>query len=516
MPTRGISIRWLLLGANILALTLPIAAFLGLRIYHTYLLRQTERQLISQSVLIGELWRNSMVDKGLLLPTIEIRPPGEESKPYRPIQPRIDLTSQILPPQPDAADCTVMPDQRFLEAAKSIVPTLKRSQVFNLSAVRLLHIDGCVIGSTRSETYKTLATLPEVKEALNGRYHAVARQRFTDSPLPSLDDIRRRGRYRVFSAVPIFANGKVIGVVRTSRTSLSASRSLWFNRRGLVVSAIASAIFLLVVTLLFARAITRPLRKLRDQAKSIVDGNSFELRNDDSWSPSEFRALSESLTAMTKKLQEKAEYTANYAADVTHELKAPITSIRGASELLIEASNMSKEQQNRFLNNIHADALRMEELVNRLLLLARLENRSAPSSVESIDVIPFFAQILSSYQDKVALIYDNPPKTITIDPLHLSSIITNLVENALEKERIGPVQVVVEQLDGKLFFKVTDFGAAIPKNHQEQIFNRFFTTKKDKGGTGLGLTLTKAIVDQYNGQISFESHEICTSFWVII
>ena len=490
-PSRGISIRWLLLGANVLALALPTAALLGLRIYHTYLLRQTERQLIAQSVLIGELWRNALVENALIPAEADLRPPEREDAKFVFIRPQIDLSNKILPPQPDPQTCTETSDPKLIAVAKSLVPTLKRAQIFNLSAVRLLDTYGCVIGTTHSEAGLTLANLPEVQQALQGQYGAVVRQRISNSPLPSLTDISRRGRYRVFSALPIYSNGQVIGVVRTSRTSLSASRSLWLNRRGLVISASASGFVVLIVSLLFARAITNPLGRLKEQAKAVVEGKQMLPLQDASWSPAEFRDLSESLTVMTQKLQHRAEYTANYAADVTHELKAPITSIRGAAELLIETSDMTDAQRSRFLNNIMSDALRMETLVNRLLQLARLENQDYPETLESIELNSFMESMLSKYPN-VILKNNQKPQYIHIDPLHLSSVVTNLVENAVEKESSKDVSVEISTNNNKVKLIVTDYGSPIPKSHQNEIFSRFFTTKKDQGGTGTRLDANKS------------------------
>ncbi|MBX2812927.1 MAG: GHKL domain-containing protein [Myxococcales bacterium] len=513
---RSVAIRWLLLGTNLLALTLPLGVVIGLRIYDTYLLRQTERQLIAQSVLIGELWRNAMVEEGLLFPGKELRPQGTEHKAFVPIEPRIGMSSQVWPPQPQPTRCTTASNPRFLAVAQRVVPTLKRSQIFTLSAVRLLDPNGCVVGTTRSEEGYFLGELPEVSEAKRGKYRAVVRQRISDQKILPWEDIRRRGRYRVFCALPIYSGGQVFGIVRLSRTSLSASRSLWLNRRGLVISATLSLVAVLLITLLFAQAITRPLSRLRKEAEAIVAGRQSVPLKDHAWSPTEFQLLSDSLTAMTQKLQERATYIADYAADLTHELKAPITAIRGAAELLMDTPQMADSRRTRFLNNIHTDVLRMDELVNRLLQLARLENQRIQDVVVAVEVVPFFSELLSSYAPRIQLCLNDPPDLIELDPLHLTSVVTNLVENALEKPSKEAVQVKLAQEDGRLRCTVIDRGPPIPEAHQNSIFERFFTTKKDEGGTGLGLTLTKAIVDHYGGKIWFETDENQTSFTVVV
>ena len=119
-------------------------------------------------------------------------------------------------------------------AGEAVEPLLRRAQVFNLSAARVLDARGCVVATSRGDAGQSLAGLPEVASALGGRYSAVARQRLSDEPLPPISDVRSRGAIRVFTALPVFSEGKVVAVVRMSRTSLDALTSLWHSRRGLL------------------------------------------------------------------------------------------------------------------------------------------------------------------------------------------------------------------------------------------------------------------------------------------
>lgn len=514
MNPRGLSIRWLLLGANAIALTLPVLAFFGLRVYDTYLLRQTERQLIAQAVMAGELWREALAEKRPGLLAQSFRPPNDREARFVPIAPRIDLGAKRYPPQPVPAACAHLAASDIQEAAKQVLPLLKRAQVFNLSAIRLIDSEGCVVASTGAEEGLSLQLLPEVRRALAGRYSAVTRMRISDEPTPPLVDIRRRGNIRVFSALPVFAGDEVIGVVRISRTSLSAMRSLWLNRRGLMTAALSCGMVLVLLTLLFTKAITRPLRRLQADAKAIAEGATTSGFTQKAWTPVEFKALAKSLAAMTEKLRERAEYTSAYAANVTHELKTPITAIRGAAELLRDdLEKMQPEQRQRFLNNIEADARRMERLVNRLLDLTRIENAVVSRPDDTIDVRAFLEQLQSRNPDRVTL------KLSALEPLvmnadRFASVITNLVDNALEKSPSTRVEIAATHTDGRLLLKVSDDGPTIPPEHLPQIFERFFTTKGDEGGTGLGLALVKAIAEARGGKASVTSGEGRTEFSV--
>jgi signal transduction histidine kinase len=503
-------------GANTLVLSLPIVAFFGLRIYDTYLLRQTERQLIAQAVFVAEAWREALAQWHGPDALTEFRPPGRAGSSFVPVQPIIDLGTRILPPQPKALPCAEEVQNDTVEAARVIEPLLKRAQVFTLSAIRILDTRGCVIATTRAEKGKSLKHLPEVGRALGGHYSAVMRRRISDEPTPPLIDVRRRGKVRVFAALPVFCQGEVIGVVRLSRTSLSALRSLWLNRRGLLMGAVICGVVVILASLLFASAITRPLHRLQADARAIVEGRRSRSFAQRAWTPLEFKALAESLTTMTEKLRERAEYTSAYAANVTHELKTPITSIRGAAELLRDGmSTMSVEQSQRFLSNIEADAVRMERLVTQLLQLARIENATEAESGE-IEVESFFEGLIARYPSRVSLSSVNPPRTISMNADHLISAVTNLIDNALEQDPDSKVEIGISAKAQHLVVSVTDNGPGIPKAHLQRVFERFFTTKGDQGGTGLGLSMVKAIVEARGGSITVKSQSGDTAFTLVL
>ncbi len=519
MITRGLSVRWYLLFANGAALFLPLFAFFTLRIYDSYLLRQTERQLIAQGVVLGESFRSVWLkNAGFLDADAQpMRPPGRSGDKYTPYEPLIDLRTPIQSPQPDMPLCTAPSSKRIKKAAEEITPILKRSQVFNLTAIRILDAKGCVVASTGSELGHNLSSLSEVKQALQGRYGSEPRLRISDEPTPPLADLRRRGKVRIFSAVPVLHDGQVTAVIRLSRTSLSAVKSLFFYRKGLFWVAALSLASLLVISLLFSHAISKPLTRLTEGAEAFGRGTQKHLAPFKAGGPKEFQTLAAALERMTACLQEHAEYTRKYAADVSHELKTPITAIRGAAELLKhDGDAMSPEQRRRFLTNIERDALRMEALVSRLLTLARIEmpeHQNAPKRVESM---PFFSQLAKRYPDRVDFSFQDPPQTLDIDPEHLLSAVTNLIENALEHGGPGHVSVRVGQTEGRLEVLVENSGPPISEANQKHIFERFFTTRRDEGGTGLGLAIVHAIVESQHGRIDFESNPNITRFCMVL
>jgi signal transduction histidine kinase len=511
------SIRALLLGANAALVVLPLLALAGLRIYDVFLLRQTERQLLAESAVVAEAFRDAFRREAGISGD-EHRPPGQQRDAYAPVEPILDLGLRVLPAQTaalrNAPEGASTPARR---AGAAIEPLLRRAQTFNLSALRVLDAQGCVVATTRSEAGLCMEALPEVASALRGRYAAVARERISDEPAPPFGDVRRRGTVRVFTALPVFSDGRVIAVVRASRTGLDALSALWTNRRGLVLGALALGLLTAAVSLVFSVAIARPLRKLTSAARAVAQGEPAERLTTAGFAPAEVAVLGSVLQQMTDRLRERAAYVADFATHASHELKTPITAIRGAAELLQQSwQEMDAAQRQRFLANVIDDAERMERLVRRLLELAQIE--SAPlDGATPLEVRPLLARILERYGDAVRLtVGEKTPSMVAIAEPHLHSVLTNLVENALRHGGGQRVEVTSSDEAGRLRIAVRDRGPGISEAHRSRLFQRFFTTERERGGTGLGLAIVKAIADAGGGRVEVESGAEGSTFTVVL
>ena len=514
MTRKGPSIALLLLGVNVFVLLLPLAAITLYRVYDIYLLRQTERQLIAQSVVVGEAYREAWWSETGLVAD-EPRPPGTAANKFVPIEPLIDIGTEIGPHEellhlPEVPD-TDSPERR---AGARLQGMLARAQVFNLSGVRVLDPQGCVVATSGGEQGRCLTPLAEVQLAIAGQYAAKARYRMPARPLPPLGGIQRRGQLRVFTALPIFSNGQVIGIVTASRTGLDALSSLWHIRRALLWSVLLGVLVLVIVSAVFARAIARPMQSITQKAQSIARGGAVENFVVRGFTPKEVRALSEALDVMTRRLRSQAEYVSEFATTVSHELKTPIAAIRGAAELLLDWDAMDASQRERFLRNIDQDAERMQRLVTRLLELARVESAAAlPSG--PVAVLGVVRRVLARYGQRVELVLDNPPETIEIAEEHLEVALTNLVDNAL-RHSDERVTVAVGSDASRLRIVVSDRGGGISPANQKRIYDRFFTTERERGGTGLGLPIVAAIAKGRSGSVDFTTSDAGTVFRLIL
>ena len=515
---RDWSIRWLLLGVSAAVFVLPGLSLFALRSYTGYLVRRTEEQLLGQAVLIAETFRDSWRRQSGSVGSDGAHEPTAESR-YAPIALLAEHVRELSPSEP--ASLPMLPaEQRTTPAYRAghdVEPLLRRSQVYNLSAVRVLDRAGCVVATTRGDVDRCMSALPEVRGALAGRYTAVIRPRVSDEPPPPLESLSRRGDQRLFIALPVVERGELIGVVRLSRTAESGLEWVWKNRLPLLGGVALVVTAALFMSLVCAGLIARPLERMALAASKLSTSGSIWPVDVVRRAPRELAALGAALEVMTERLAARAKYIAEFTANVSHELKAPLTSIRGAAELLHEQwRDMDEAQRERFLANIQADAERTELLVRGLLHLARIENPAELPEVAPLTLGELARALAERYPDGVRISVSDEALTVSIFPEHVDSALGNLIDNALRYRRNEPVEVSLAARDGRLIIEVADDGPGISPANLPKVFDRFFTTERDRGGTGLGLAIVHAIAEARGGSASCESSPDGTRFRVVL
>ena len=205
-----------------------------------------------------------------------------------------------------------------------------------------------------------------------------------------------------------------------------------------------------------------------------------------------------------------------FVADVSHELKTPITSIMGYSETLLE-SEYDKEIQDKFLNVIATEARRMDKLVKDLLTLSRYDNEKNSTKKEAFDL----GDLVKRAQDKLAIeaikknqnvscfvTADVPP--VYADKYDIERVVLNILSNSIKytKEE-GEIKIYVGFVHNDAYIKIIDNGIGIPEEDLSRIFERFYRVDKartrEMGGSGLGLSIAKEILDKNGGNIDIKS-----------
>ena len=215
----------------------------------------------------------------------------------------------------------------------------------------------------------------------------------------------------------------------------------------------------------------------------------------------------------TKKLERmRTEFVSN----VTHELKTPITSIRGFIETLRNGAMEDKEVAARFLDIIDIEAARLHDLIEDTLQLSEIETKQEDSDIgtfrlkEAADEVFAILQPFAEEKEVTLSYHGDENLTIDANKNRIKQLLMNLVDNGIKYNKPqGTVEVAAYREKGRIVITVTDTGIGIPEEHLPRIFERFYrvdqSRTRDTGGTGLGLSIVKHIVKLYHGDISVKS-----------
>jgi two-component system sensor histidine kinase ChvG len=393
-------------------------------------------------------------------------------------------------------------------APEDVAKTLQRLRGRE-TRIRVIDRDRAVLGDTGLGSGALPANLPsevldgkEIRAALAGRDGRAVRM------APGARSATRT------AATPVFRGGQVVGVVVVSQDDESVREDVRaIRRRILEVGMIALAVSLLV-SLLAAATIARPLGRLRDEAEAIVDrkgrlkGAFRALERAD-----EIGDLARSLEELTRRLEEHVRGLETFASDVAHELKNPLASIRTAAEMLSEVQSPSERR--RFLTVVLDEVARMESQLSELAEITRIDARLEGEAQEPVPINGLLERIAERFRmregGRVPFALDMPEEIITVhgSPSRLTQVFENILDNAASFSPDGGCVHVRLSLsgDGGATVAVRDEGAGIPAAHQARIFERFFSyrpegVKSDRPHAGLGLAIVKAIVEGYGGRVT--------------
>lgn len=200
-----------------------------------------------------------------------------------------------------------------------------------------------------------------------------------------------------------------------------------------------------------------------------------------------------------------------FAADIAHELRNPFMSIRNAITLL-QNQSLNKKEQGRLWKYIIVESNRIEKLIKDFLTYSK----DTKLEIKEVSLKNLLQEVINSvkfhpsYKDEIKIILKCVDITVNVDPEKFKSVILNLVDNSLKAVGKNGIIIIRGKKNNKTIIEVEDNGEGIPKNLQKNIFQPFFTTRKE--GAGFGLAIVKKIVDLHNGKLSFKSKKGRTVF----
>ena len=325
-----------------------------------------------------------------------------------------------------------------------------------------------------------------------------------------------------YVAVRVDQGDRTLGVVRFALSLSRVQPEIRIIYRVVLFGTIAAVIIALIVAYFVSRSITLPIRQVKETAQQIAKGDFG--RRVRIKSKGELGELAESLNTMADELQQKMEnlkrldrVRTDFVANVSHELKTPLTLIKGYIETLQNKAINDKEKLRKFISIIKEHSDRLGYIIDDLLSLSELElsrdcvNRTEFDLKEVIDEISLgFEQALAEKNQSLTMSTQGNDFGIQADRNKIEQVFANLIDNAVKyTKESGQIEISLYEQDQMVCVTVQDNGIGIPKEHRDRVFERFYRVDKARsrelGGTGLGLSIVKHIVLAHNGKIAIES-----------
>jgi two-component system sensor histidine kinase CreC len=486
---------------------LPLVGLFFFRLYDNQLIHQTQAELIAQSRVLAAVYAREVEARlaaGITLGA-EIPPEARRDREDQltPIRPALDLAAgrDLLRRRPDALPANVPASPAYVEIGTRLMPIILETQKVTLAGFRILDSRGVVIAG-REEVGQSLAHISEVATAMQGRYRAVLRIRKPDKPPPPIYSISRGVGVHVFSAMPVIVNNRVAGVVYTSRTPSNIFDHFYQERRKFILAGLTVVLATILIGLIFSRTITRPMRELVDRARRIGRGDREAFQPLAHYGTREFAQLSDRFLDMAEQLSRRSDYIATFSSHLTHELKSPLTSIKGAAELLLDSlqsksDNLTRMEQINFISNILSDTGRLEAMTQRLRELARAE--TVPQNEQS-ELSQVIGGLKSRFPTRAIQATGCLDRSIGMSSEKALIVLSHLTDNAIRHNaRSVHLEAVAEPASVRV--TVSNDGDPISEPNREKIFDAFFTTRRDTGGTGMGLSIVSAVMTSHGGSI---------------
>ena len=343
---------------------------------------------------------------------------------------------------------------------------------------------------------------PEVREALGPAGHA---ERCDHSTLGNLEICDAA------AAVPLPGGG--VAVVHAQGSSRRALDTLYASRRQLLKLTGFVLVLAIVLWVWMGRQMVRPVEALRDEllarARAAAPRADLRVARRD-----EIGDVAEAFNVLMTALAERGRANEAFVADLAHELKNPVASARACAERLASDVPLDDERRRRLADALGTSAARLDVLITQFLELARAEGGLPDEEREEVDLGELargLARSMGAVGEGKVAVDVTAPDAATGEPVRVravssrvESVLRNLLDNALSfaRTRVG---ISVGRAGDTAEVVVTDDGPGIPVADLPRVFERFFTTRGDRRGTGLGLALARAVVEAHGGTIRAES-----------
>lgn len=354
--------------------------------------------------------------------------------------------------------------------------------------------------SLQQDTGKDFRAWNDINRTLSGQYGARTSRSDPDDPDTAI----------MYVAAPIFQDGQIAGAVSVGKPVASQQELVATAKQKLIPLGLATIfgfLFLLIALSIWLASPTRLLRDLRQilRQEKITRPDRILRR---------FRTVLKGAFFDMRDAMAGRSYTEEYIQALTHELKSPLTAIRGAAELLREP--MPENQRVRFTDSINLQVQRLQDLADRLLELTHLEQRHSLDNPQTIRLASLIQEVLAGLEARAAHKHIRLSLTadtdlpVLGDPFLLHRAIANLVENALAfSPANAEIRLELTQTGETCRLSVRDCGPGIPDYALDRIFDKFYSLRRPDSGqksTGLGLPFVREIAHLHGGEVALANH----------
>lgn len=315
---------------------------------------------------------------------------------------------------------------------------------------------------------------------------------------------------------PVAHNYRIMGyiVLHTPQRTIHDDAMSYIDNINLCFLIFFPLLLLFFVYIYYITA--RPMKRLTTAAKEYSSGNfSF---NFPTKGLSEYKELGDAISYMAGELNKLDDYQKKFVANISHDFRSPLTSIKGFAEAILDGT-IPHEMQDKYLNIILFETERLNKLTSSLLELNRFETHGALLDIVSFDINHIIKKTAESFEGvckekkiTLNLVFFSKETYVDADIGKIQQVLYNLIDNAIKfSPNNSKIKVSNEEKGDKIFVSVKDHGIGIPKESIKKIWERFYKTDpsrgKDKKGTGLGLSITREIIQAHNENINVISTE---------
>jgi signal transduction histidine kinase len=364
--------------------------------------------------------------------------------------------------------------------------------------------DGIVIGNSGLESIETGSSINRIqyKMLLNG---ASVEDEFND---------RFSNKRYLTIGKPVQRNGEFIGAIFVYASKSDMYTSLEQFQDILLLAGIGALLIALGITYIVSKRLSSPLLEMERATRKISSGD-FETRLS-VHSKDEIGFLASAINDLSEEIKTVRDNRREFFANISHELKTPITYLEGYASVLKKGLVSSTEERDQYLEIIETEAKRLSILIHDLSELSMMEEGKVGLELQEIDLTDLIKHVLVKPMIKAKekgltfrFLCNNDSQTILGDGLRIEQIMINLIENAIRYTEKGSIDISLFTVRDFVKVEVKDTGSGIPKEDIPHLFDRFYRVEKSRsrqyGGSGLGLAIVKNLVELHGGTITVSS-----------